>query len=464
MTRAVANESWFREQGLVEEAATASPEELAADGSIYLDDPAPLPPASTDARNAVNAGSLDGWPEGPSAEAFHGVVGELAITADPYSEADPSAVLLHALGAFSAAIGKGPHALVGAERHPLVVPSIIVGDSAKARKGHSLSPVAAVFSRACPDFWRLNVVPGGLSSAEGLIAEVRDERRKIVEGEEVVVVAGVEDKRRLIVESEFASVLRRMRREGNTLSAVLRQVFDHGNLRTMTKADPLVATGAHVVVLGHITIEELRRELQDVDATNGFANRFLWGAVTRSKLLADPTPFAGAKVDALANRMAERVAWASNVGEVRRDTAARGRWIQIYEELSAPIEGFVGSVLARAEALVLRLACLYALADGSPVVRVTDLEAALALWRYVERSVRFIFTNTTGDPIAERILVALRRTPNGLSRTSIYSTIFSRNVPRAQIEAALLLLDGLGLATRTNIPTGGRPEESWSAT
>jgi hypothetical protein len=42
----------------------------------------------------------------------------------------------------------------------------------------------------------------------------------------------VDDKRLLVIEPEFASALRNMQRQGNTLSATLREGWDTGNLRT----------------------------------------------------------------------------------------------------------------------------------------------------------------------------------------------------------------------------------------
>ena len=100
---------------------------------------------------------------------------------------------------------------------------------------------------------------------------------------------GVTDKRLFVVESEFASALRAAQRQGSTLSATIREAWDSGNLRTLTKNDPITATGAHICIVGHITADELRAELTATDSANGFANRFLFVAVKRSKLL----PFGG---------------------------------------------------------------------------------------------------------------------------------------------------------------------------
>ena len=36
------------------------------------------------------------------------------------------------------------------------------------------------------------------------------------------------------------------------------------------------------------------------------------------------------------------------------------------------------------------------------------LQAALAFWKYCDNSARYLFAGTTGDPIADRLLDALR--------------------------------------------------------
>ena len=84
----------------------------------------------------------------------------------------------------------------------------------------------------------------GLSSGEGVKWAVRDER---IEDKEVVD-AGVTDKSLLVIESEFAHALRTTARSGNTLSATIRESWDSGTLATLTKNDPVKATGAHIVL------------------------------------------------------------------------------------------------------------------------------------------------------------------------------------------------------------------------
>ncbi len=57
---------------------------------------------------------------------------------------------------------------------------------------------------------------------------------------------------------------------------------------------------------------------------------------------------------------------------------------------------------------MLRLSLLYALLDCSSTIRVEHLQAALAVWDYCEVSVRYIFGTKTGNPVADRIIEAVR--------------------------------------------------------
>ena len=112
---------------------------------------------------------------------------------------------------------------------------------------------------------------------------------------------------------------------------------------------------------------------------------------------------------------------------------------------------------ARAEAQVMRLACIYALMDRSEVVRVAHLRAALAVWEYAEQSVHYVFGDRLGDPVADTILRALRNAPPGLSRTEI-SDLFGRHQRARKLEDALATLLERGLIRRSErTATGGRP-------
>jgi hypothetical protein len=399
------------------------------------------------------------WPELDGA-ALYGLPGDVVRTFEPHTEADPVAVLANLLCAFGSVIGRGTFARVGATEHHLKLFVGLVGETAKGRKGESWGPVKVLTEEVDPG-WASDRVLGGLSSGEGLIYAVRDEVRGERKGEEVVLDPGEPDKRLLVLEGELASVLKVMGREGNTLSPVVRQAWDGDRLRTMTKNSPTKSTGAHISIIGHITKAELLRHLGETEAANGFANRFLWLMVRRSKEL----PFGGEwkTPGALVRRLDAAVRFARTPRVVTWGASARDQWAEVYGPLSEGKPGLFGAVTGRAEAQTLRLATIYAAMNESASIEREHLEAALAVWDYAEESARYIFGDATGDPVADAILQALRNAgDSGLTRTEIRD-LFKRHQGADRINAALGELLRLGRVRRETEQTGGRPTERWVA-
>lgn len=227
--------------------------------------------------------------------AFYGLAGKVVRTIEPHSEADRVALLLQFLVLAGNAIGSTPYWQVESDWHHANLYAVLVGTSSKGRKGTSLGRVRAVV-KVADETWERDRIKGGLSSGEGLINEVRDERKEWDKKEQrfAIVDPGVADKRLMAVEPEFAGLLSVAERHGNTISPLIRRAWDGDKLETITKSSPLCATGAHISIIGHITEDELRARITRTDIANGFANRFLFALVKRSKEL----PFGGASIDA----------------------------------------------------------------------------------------------------------------------------------------------------------------------
>jgi len=414
--------------------------------------------------------ALDAWPT-LDEQALRGVIGDLVRAIEPHSEADIVALLIQALIAFGSAVNRAPYFSAEADRHHMNLNAVLVGETAKGRKGTSWGYVRRIFAAVDPD-WASTRVLNGLSSGEGLIWAVRDELTKeepirekgrpTGEYQTVVVDRGITDKRLLVLESEFASTLRVMSRDGNTLSALIRQAWDFGDLRTMTKNCPAQATGAHISIIAHITKDELCRLIEASEASNGFCNRFLWLCVRRSKSLPEGGHFDAVTIDPMIQQLHRAVQFGRSAMEIKRDEGARTIWLAVYPELSEGKPGLLGAVISRAEAQVMRLASLYALQDMSYVVQPEHLTAALALWEYCEASARYIFGQRLGDPIADELLNALRKYPSGMTRTEIRDW-FGRNRRAHEIDRGLALLAKQGLARMEESQSGGRPIERWFA-
>lgn len=409
-----------------------------------------------------------GSPERPklAEAAYHGVAGEVVRKIEPHTEADPAAILVQLHAAAGSQMGRGVWFPVEADRHHANLFVAVVGDTSKGRKGTSEGQVRRIADMVDPG-WKERI-ESGLSSGEGLINAVRDPvtrvRRRQGASEETTD-PGVVDKRLMVFEPELAVVLARQQKEGNSLSHTIRGAWDGIRLSTLVKNAPVTCAEPHISIIGHITRDELIRELDDTSVANGWANRFLWVVAARSKELPEGGAIHTVDFGQQIQQLRRALAFAKQAGPIQRDDAARTLWAERYSVLSAGQPGLLGALLGRAEAQVCRLALIYAVLDCSRAIRLEHLQAALAVWDYAEASARYVFGDALGDPVADTILRELRIAPAGLSRTDIRN-LFSRNKKEQQIARALSTLLQAGLAIRSVERTGraGHPREVWFAT
>jgi hypothetical protein len=393
--------------------------------------------------------SLDVWPT-LRKEALSGLAGTIVRTIARYSEAAHVALLGQLLTYFGVVTGRSPFFAVEATRHHTNLFAALVGETSRGRKGTSYDHIERLFLEA-DTTWTQNNITGSCGSGEGLIAAVRDavhkresvkENGHHVEYQEVETNPGVTDKRLLVYEAEFSSLLKVASREGNILSETLRKAWDTGYLRNPVKVAPLKATGAHIAIAGHITVTDLQRALTTTEAGNGFGNRFLWLCVKRARVLPEGGAPPAKVLDPLVAQLTHAVETAKTVTEMRRDDAARVAWRAVYEPLTTDYPGMAGTLLARAEAQVVRLSMLYALLDGSSIITLAHLNAALALWEYCEASVRYLFSSSMGDTDADTLLANLQDcAPKGLSRKQILHSVFQRHLRADQLDRVVRLLE-----------------------
>ncbi len=432
-----------------------------------------LEPGCYDSRKGDTPESREPWPESLAEPAYHGLAGEIVRAIEPHTESDNAALLIQLLVAVGSIVGRNCYLQVGGSQHFPNLFANLVGTSAKGRKGSGWAAIMNLLNTVAPD-WAAERVEDGLSSGEGLIWAVRDkitkreplkEKGHVVGYQEIEVDPGVSDKRLLVMEGEFSQALKVIRREGNTLSPVIRRAWDSGKLSTLTKNSPAKATNAHISIVGHITGRELGQLLDATESSNGFANRFLWICVRRSKCLPDGgAGLCAVDFSSIVRRLSGAVEFGRERQLLARDRQANQLWEQVYPELSAGRSGLLGAVTARAEAQVLRLSMVYAILDCSPWIKIEHLRAALAVWNYADESARYIFGRSLGDRIADRILAALREAaPEGMTRNDLREH-FHRHVSSEQIDRSLSLLEAEALAHSTKeADTGGRPAIRWFA-
>ena len=334
----------------------------------------------------LQAGARD-WPI-MAEEAYQGLAGEMVRAMEPNTESDPAGLLVMLLSVLGNVIGRGAHFRVEEDLHYCKVWPVLVGETAKDRKGTALNRIRRLMERVDSD-WYESCIATGLSSGEGVMERLRD---PIVEQDEdgalQIIDSGATDKRLLIEEPEFGSPLTVMRREGNTLSMVARNLWDDRVLQTITRTKPLRASDTHGTIIGNITRSELLRHLNEEKLGSGIGNRFVFVLVRRSKIL----PHGGERdvfTDDQVHRLREAISFGKEEREIQLSAevedeygySAKELWEEIYADLSEGKPGLFGAVVSRAEAYVRRIATVYAVLDLSEDVRVAHLLAALALWQ-----------------------------------------------------------------------------------
>jgi hypothetical protein len=244
-------------------------------------------------------------------EGFPDLVRGIVDAACASSEAHSVAVAANVIALFCCAVGRGPFQRIGDSVAHARAFALVVGKSARRARAPPRHTPREVFRRAdaiCASVHqsndRLRIHAGGLSTGEGVAWAIRDAREPDAatgKGGDL----GVDDKRLMVIESEFANVLAQVKREGNILSATIRNLWDGRDIEPLTKTSQMTATRPHVVIIGHITGHELREKSTENDAANGLMNRFMILHVHRPKLVPLPEPTPDAVLDKLAQRMAE---------------------------------------------------------------------------------------------------------------------------------------------------------------
>jgi hypothetical protein len=297
----------------------------------------------------------------------------------PYTEAPPIGLLAHLLAFFGNAVGRTAWVFAD-ERHYPVLFVMLAGPTSKGRKGTAESQVQKLFRVADPE-WELKNISTMISTGEGILDKIRDAsepKRDKKTGEMVIDDPGVDDKRLMLCVREFGTVFKAMKRDNYTTSGVIRVLWDcPRQIDPGSKHNKTKVTEPHVSIMAHITIDELKRELDSNSATNGFGNRFLYALSQREIYLSHPGQFdaeSTAKIELVAADLKAALAMAKGRGRVFLAPDADAMWGPLYRRLTRDQPGLFGALTSRSEPQVLRLALEYALLDRSENIECCHLK------------------------------------------------------------------------------------------
>ena len=381
-------------------------------------------------------------------EAYLGLAGDLVRFVcgedGTLSEASPVAMLTQFLVAFGCAVGERARIRILADDHFSNEFELIIGATAHARKGMTARPVHKLMAEADPNAGTARAfekrIYSSVGSGQGVVHAIRDRREetKFITDEktgkthtkQVIVDHGVIDKRLLIAAGEFQSVLAAAVRPESTVTAVLRDCWDHRALGALTKNEGKGADQCerpHVSFIGHMTRMELLEKIKSTDETNGFLNRFIiiFQPLPKVRHALGGTRCEGPEWKALRDRLRGALTywWSRDDGrEARLAPDAEREWVErIYLKLCNPrVSERVAAVIARADAHCLRLALIFAMIEEGEVtddpfapdgdarhdgrggvmqIELRHLLAAEAIIDYANESAAYVF----GDQLMQQV-------------------------------------------------------------
>ncbi|MFT4602230.1 MAG: hypothetical protein ACI857_002416 [Arenicella sp.] len=133
----------------------------------------------------------------------------------------------------------------------------------------------------------------------------------------------------------------------------------------------------------------------------------------------------------------------TEVKKINLDDAAE-LWKKMYFELSVPIDPSVDAITSRDEPYLIRVAMIYALANGSEEIERTHLETAYAFIKYAKDSTNYIFGGSVLSKKEQKLFDAIKSISDGYSRTQAFK-LFNNHVKADGLNKLLSKLEEMNL-------------------
>jgi hypothetical protein len=315
-----------------------------------------------------------------SLEAFepmrYGPIGDAVIAAEPHTEADPVGIYAAILAEWSGALNGYVTMFNG---RPVVVWTVLAGESAIGRKGTALRVATRILDKSIGAFLDTRTA-GGVSSGPSL-TQLLFERQEETEGTETGI-----DTRTVVVDEEWSENLKRQNR-CPTFASKLRQCWDGATIRHTTTKIHMVVESPRLGFHAHITPGEWSEYVKPRDAKGGSFNRLLPVFVEGSKIL----PYNHKEVYPEIQGLADAYDWARR--KPRKMTLSK-RAGERYDELRgvfleklADMPEHMRCYVERTPEQVVRVAAVLTATERKTEISRSAIDAA---WSFVQYSMKSV--------------------------------------------------------------------------
>lgn len=373
----------------------------------------------------------------PEDAVFNNAFGRLTKPLDPHTEAHRVAVMASFMSIFSGYLGNRPYIKAGRNNMPLAFWTIICGPTGKGRKGTATNLAMEIADMAIPSFTN-GQIQYGIDSGLGLIQELHSR-----------IVSGSPHPEPLcFYEEEFSKVLDAAKKD-RRFGATMTKLWDGKTIMHKTAKETYIVPKPHGSFITHVQPKLLRDVRKSKDAAGGTYNRFvvLWSQKSKSiPTFEESDEYNGVIADAVRTfrKMCET---GSNLTEVRVSKSLGQKFDRhhrpIMDELISVNEE-IAEFGERAVAYLLRIAALYALAEGLEWVKESHFDSALALMRYSISSLEYVLSgdSTFGGrtPLAEKVAATVKE--HGIMTYSAMKALCGGHNSKATYIQTFIELDG----------------------
>lgn len=396
--------------------------------------------------------SVGTFPADPDPIAFDGVAGQAVEWLELQTSASRVGLLAGILSISGIALAVTTHFYA---RQPSAFMSCLVGESGIGRKTTAMMTAWDALTAESAFGPLRGVLANGIGSGEGVV--ISTARRAEHAG-----YARTE-----IFEPEFGSILTVSKREGSSLSYVVRTAFDHLPLNNITARGQIGVEPEHyqLGILAGITPDELRSLIAQADLLSGFANRFLWVPVVGRDTSGDGSGNAPRLAAPLTGQFKAALEQADRHRHqpVRLADDARGA-LKEYADHLATVPGLGGTLATRLSTIATRLALIHSQLDrpGWPAIEVEMVDRAIALTEYCRSGLAWVFgaAADVGSPDAARVLRALLTWGEPMTKSQLGNLVWRKHYSAERIDRTiedLLKVRLIELLRGPSGPAGGRP-------